>query len=219
MGERVQGLFQDSARRAQELDGIFSSVHQGIVLLDRAGRIVRCNKGFEDLAGASGAEGRTLWELVRAPRLIELVQEARATGERQSEEVAWGEGWLLCTVQRMAGREELIVSLQDTSDVRRLEAVKRDFVVNASHELRTPLTSIRGSLEMLEGQLSGDSERWVDAIRRNAERMSAIVEDLLLLSRLRPGGSSVPASPLTWKGSWPRSQACSPIASRQKGLP
>jgi len=166
MGERVQGLFQDSALRAQELDGIFSSVQQGIVLLDRAGRIVRCNRGFEDLVGAPAVKGRTLWELVRAPRLTELVQEARSTGER----------------------DELIVVLHDTSDIRRLEAVKRDFVVNASHELRTPLTSIRGSLEMLEGQLSGDSERWVDTIRRNAGRMSAIVEDLLLLSSLEARG-------------------------------
>jgi two-component system phosphate regulon sensor histidine kinase PhoR len=188
MGERVQGLFLDSARRAQELDGIFSSVQEGIVLLDRNGRIVRFNKGFEALAETGMVVGRTLWELVRAPRLIELVQEARATGERRSEEVACGEGWLLCTVQRMAGREELIVVLHDTSDIRRLETVKRDFVVNASHELRTPLTSIRGSLEMLEGQLSGDSERWVETIRRNAQRMSAIVEDLLLLSSLEARG-------------------------------
>ncbi len=188
MGERVQGLFLDSARRAQELDGIFSSVQEGIVLLDRNGRIVRFNKGFEALAETDTVEGRTLWELVRAPRLIELVQEARATGERRSEEVACGEGWLLCTVQRMAGRDELIVVLHDTSVIRRLETVKRDFVVNASHELRTPLTSIRGSLEMLEGQLSGDSERWVETIRRNSQRMSAIVEDLLLLSSLEARG-------------------------------
>ncbi|MGA2761997.1 MAG: ATP-binding protein [Spirochaetia bacterium] len=188
MGERVQHFFEDSARRAQELDGIFSSVQQGIILLDRSGRIVRCNRGFEDLAGSPGVEGKTLWELVRAPRLIELIQEARSTGERRSEEVACGEKWLLCTVQQMPGREELIVVLHDTTEIRRLETVKRDFVVNASHELRTPLTSIRGSLEMLEGRLSGDSERWMDAIRRNAERMSAIVEDLLLLSRLEARG-------------------------------
>jgi two-component system phosphate regulon sensor histidine kinase PhoR len=188
MGERVQGLFQDSARRAQELDGIFSSVQQGIV---------RCNKGFEDLVGARSVEGRTLWELVRAPRLIELVQESRSTGERRSEEVACGEGWLLCTVQHMEGRDELIVVLHDTSDIRRLETVKRDFVVNASHELRTPLTSIRGSLEMLEGQLSGDSERWVDTIRRNSQRMSAIVEDLLLLSSLEARGVETPREPVS----------------------
>jgi two-component system phosphate regulon sensor histidine kinase PhoR len=199
MGERVQALFQDSARHAQELDGIFSSVQQGIVLLDRSGRIVRCNKGFMDLTDATAVEGRRLWELVRAPRLIELVQEARSTGERKSEEVACGEGWLLCTVQRMAEREELIVVLHDTSDIRRLEAVKRDFVVNASHELRTPLTSIRGSIELLEGQLSGDSERWLDTIRRNTARMSAIVEDLLLLSSLEARGVEHSHEPVALK--------------------
>ncbi len=203
MGERLQELFQENALRAQQLDGIFSSVQQGIVLLDRAGRILRSNRGFRELAGEESVEGRTLWELVRAPRLTELVQEARSTGERRSEEVAFGEGWLLCTVQRMAGREELIVVLHDTSDIRRLEAVKRDFVVNASHELRTPLTSIRGALEMLEdevgGEAGGEAARWVDTIRRNSQRMSAIVEDLLLLSRLEAKGAEPSSEPADMK--------------------
>jgi two-component system, OmpR family, phosphate regulon sensor histidine kinase PhoR len=62
-------------------------------------------------------------------------------------------------------------------------------VVNASHELRTPLTSIVGSLEMLEGALRGDSVRWVETIRRNAQRMTAIVQDLLMLSGLEAAGA------------------------------
>jgi two-component system phosphate regulon sensor histidine kinase PhoR len=89
----------------------------------------------------------------------------------------------------MEGREELIVVLNDISDMRRLETVKRDFVINASHELRTPLTSIIGSLEMLEGELTGEAARWVEAISRNAERMSAIVNDLLMLSGLEARGA------------------------------
>ena len=189
MGERVQTLFAEGSRRAQELDLIFSSVQQGILLVDSHGRIVRCNRGFEDLVGTRAAEGRTLWELAQAPRLTELVQRAADTGARQSEEVAFGEKSVLCTVERMSGRQELIVVLQDTSDVRRLEAVKRDFVVNASHELRTPLTSILGSLEMLEGEVKGDGARWVEAVKRNAERMTAIVEDLLSLARLEARGA------------------------------
>jgi len=67
--------------------------------------------------------------------------------------------------------------------------MKRDFVVNASHELRTPLTSIVGSLEMLEGAPKEEAARWVDTIRRNAERMTAIVQDLLLLSGLEAPAS------------------------------
>jgi two-component system phosphate regulon sensor histidine kinase PhoR len=100
-----------------------------------------------------------------------------------------GDKYVLCTVERMGEREELIVVLNDTTDLRRLEAVKRDFVVNASHELRTPLTSIVGSLEMLEGALQGESARWVETIRRNAERMTAIVQDLLMLSGLEARGA------------------------------
>jgi two-component system, OmpR family, phosphate regulon sensor histidine kinase PhoR len=199
MGERVQSLFLERSRRAQELDGIFHSVQQGILVLDSDGRIVRSNKGFEDLAGAARTEGKTLWETVRAPLLTELVQRARTTGLRQSEEVTLGEKTVLCTVERMAGRDELIVVLHDTSELRRLETVKRDFVVNASHELRTPLTSIIGSLEMLEGELPGDAARWVDAIRRNAERMSAIVQDLMLLSRLEAKGPEPSARPIDLK--------------------
>ena len=196
MGERVESLFQEGARRMQELDGIFSSVQQGIVVLDSGGRIVRRNKGFEKLADSLPVEGRTLWEVVRAPRLTELVQEARLTGQRQSEEVEVGDRSVLCTVERMGEREELIVVLNDTTDLRRLQTMKRDFVVNASHELRTPLTSIVGSLEMLEGALHGDSQRWVEAIRRNAERMTAIVQDLLMLSGLEARGSEPTPAPL-----------------------
>jgi two-component system phosphate regulon sensor histidine kinase PhoR len=196
MGEQVESLFQERARRVQELDGIFSSVQQGIVVLDSAGRIVRSNKGFEKLADSLPVEGRTLWEVVRAPRLTELVQEARLTGKRQSEEVEVGERSVLCTVERMGERDELIVVLNDTTDLRRLQTMKRDFVVNASHELRTPLTSIVGSLEMLEGALHGDSQRWVEAIRRNAERMTAIVQDLLMLSGLEARGAEPTPAPL-----------------------
>jgi two-component system phosphate regulon sensor histidine kinase PhoR len=188
MGERVQSLFLERSQRMQELDLIFTSVQQGILLLDSKGKIVRSNRGFEDLAGNKPVEGKTLWEVVRAPRLTELVQRARATGARQSEELAVGEKSVLCTVERMAGREELIVVLNDTTDIRRLETVKRDFVINASHELRTPLTSILGSLEMLEGAVDGEAGRWVEAIQRNADRMTAIVQDMLLLSRLEARG-------------------------------
>ena len=190
MGERIQELFLENSARTQELDGIFSSVQEGIVLLDREGRIVRSNRGFEELAGRGPVVGRTLLETVGAPRLFELVRAARSSGQRQSEEIVVGERTLLCTVEMMAGREELIVLLHDMSDIRRLEAMKRDFVANASHELRTPLTTIRGSLEMLEGEPVGaEAARWVDAIRRNADRMAAIVEDLLLMSRLEAKGA------------------------------
>jgi two-component system phosphate regulon sensor histidine kinase PhoR len=69
--------------------------------------------------------------------------------------------------------------------------VRRDFVANASHELRTPLTSIRGFVEALEdGALREEetAQRFLGKIRTHADRMTALVDDLLELSRLESGG-------------------------------
>jgi two-component system phosphate regulon sensor histidine kinase PhoR len=199
LGERLQELFREATQRSEELERIFASVQQGIVLLDSQERILRCNPGFEALSGGRPAAGKNLWMMMIAPGLAELIEKARATGERQSEEVAIGDRVVLCTVERMAERGELIVVFLDITDIRRLDAVKRDFVANASHELRTPLTSIKGFLEMLGGKLAGEEARWLEAIQRNVERMAAIVEDLLSLSRLEERGTEISREPADLK--------------------
>jgi two-component system phosphate regulon sensor histidine kinase PhoR len=199
LGERLQRLFRDAEQRSEELERIFSSVEQGICLLDGRDRILRCNRGFEALVGAEAAAGRILWEVAIAPWLAELLSEAKAAGERRSREAAIGERLVLATAEPMAGREELILVLLDTTDIRRLDEVKRDFVASASHELRTPLTSIKGFLEMLAGRLEGDEARWLAAVRRNTERMAAIVEDLLSLSRLEAQGAEISREPTDLK--------------------
>jgi two-component system phosphate regulon sensor histidine kinase PhoR len=91
---------------------------------------------------------------------------------------------------------ELVLVLQDVTDARRLEDTKRELVANVSHELRTPLTAIQGFLEMLEGEVKGDAERAVEVIGRNVRRMSAIVEDLLALSRLESPGMRLAVEPV-----------------------
>jgi two-component system phosphate regulon sensor histidine kinase PhoR len=83
-----------------------------------------------------------------------------------------------------------LLSFHDVTERRRHERIRRDFVANASHELRTPLTSIRGFVEALEdGALSepGTGRRFLGKIRTHADRMAALVEDLLELSRLESG--------------------------------
>jgi two-component system phosphate regulon sensor histidine kinase PhoR len=80
-----------------------------------------------------------------------------------------------------------VLTFNDTTERQRLEAMRRDFIANASHELRTPLTSIRGFVEALEDGAKdepGTAERFLAKIRTHADRMAALVEDLLELSRL-----------------------------------
>jgi two-component system phosphate regulon sensor histidine kinase PhoR len=77
--------------------------------------------------------------------------------------------------------------LHDVTELRRLENVRREFVANVSHELRTPVTAIKGFVETLrEGALDDRprAERFLDIVARHADRLQAIIEDLLSLSRL-----------------------------------
>lgn len=115
-------------------------------------------------------------------------------------------------VIRRATREDCYLSLQivpygdgqqlllaeDVSQQMRLEAVRRDFVANASHELRSPLTVISGYLETLSQDPALDHELAgpVAEMRRQAERMTAIIHDLLELSRLEQTGESVAGDPV-----------------------
>ena len=113
---------------------------------------------------------------------------------------------------RRASREDCYLSLQivpygdgqqlllaaDVSRQMRLEAVRRDFVANASHELRSPLTVISGYLETLsqDPALDRDLAGPVAEMRRQAERMTAIIQDLLELSRLEQTGEAVGGEPV-----------------------
>jgi two-component system phosphate regulon sensor histidine kinase PhoR len=186
MGEKVQALFNEVSRRTRELDGIFSSVTQGIALLDGGSCIVRANRAFAEIVGAVDVQGMKIWEAVKTAGLVEYVERARR-GALPTEEIEIGDRRFLCTAAAMGEGAGLILVLQDISGPERLEKLKRDFVTNASHELRTPLTAIKGFVELLEGELSGEAARRLAAIERNVERMTAIVEDLLRLSRLEGG--------------------------------
>src|SRR5690606_17969671 len=73
---------------------------------------------------------------------------------------------------------------RDVGKLMRLEKMRRDFVANVSHELRTPLTVIHGYLDMLEPEEDTEWEPIVGEMRRQSQRMTQLVEDLLTLSRL-----------------------------------
>ncbi|MGY0611954.1 MULTISPECIES: phosphate regulon sensor histidine kinase PhoR [unclassified Luteimonas] len=76
---------------------------------------------------------------------------------------------------------------RDVGKLMRLEKMRRDFVANVSHELRTPLTVIHGYLDMLDPAEAAETAEWepiISEMRRQSQRMTQLVEDLLMLSRL-----------------------------------
>jgi len=88
--------------------------------------------------------------------------------------------------------------LHDISEIERVEKTRRDFIANVSHELRTPLTSIRGYAETLlesDGLLNDNARDFLHVIRRNAERMGRLTEDLLVLARVESGEEKLDLRP------------------------
>src|SRR5262249_60409541 len=88
--------------------------------------------------------------------------------------------------------------LHDISEIERVEKTRRDFIANVSHELRTPLTSIRGYAETLleSGDVTnGHARDFLQVIRRNAEPMSRLTEDLLVLARVESGEEKLDLRP------------------------
>jgi two-component system phosphate regulon sensor histidine kinase PhoR len=174
------------------LGAVLDGMEEGLWLTDAAGRVTRHNLALKALLYA-GQElrGRHPSEFVQSEALAVAVDRACAGGEATRLELQL-EGVrprvLQVSVRPLVHEGGGSFALfHDVTELRRLEKVRTDFVANVSHELRTPITAIRGYAETLrDGALKDPAHapRMVDIIYRQAERLSALVEDLLELSRL-----------------------------------
>jgi two-component system phosphate regulon sensor histidine kinase PhoR len=97
----------------------------------------------------------------------------------------------------------LVITMQNLTEARRLEALRSDFIANASHELRTPLTSLVGFIDTLLGPAANDKaarERFLGLMRTQAARMAKLIEDLLSLSRIEMRQHLRPTAPVELNG-------------------
>ena len=184
MTEKIRSLVGDLSHRQEELASIISSIHDGLVVLEADGVIALANEGFGQIVGEEKVEGRPFWEVLRAPQFADLVREVSRDHSRLSRYVAIDERTYAANASFIGSRGDMVVLLHDVTDLKDLERVKRDFVVNLSHELRTPLTSIKGYLETMEHEAGGGAGPYLEVIKRNADRLGLIVEDLMRLSEL-----------------------------------
>jgi len=183
--QMVAALATERARFAAVLEGMT----EGVIALDRDGRVTLINRAAQELIGAGpDALGRSLLEVVRAPALDELMASGDPDASAELELPATRRR-LLARRAPQEGRGAVLV-LHDVTALHRLETIRRDFVANVSHELRTPVSVISANAETLVGGALAEAEvapRLVEAIHRNAGRLTALIDDLLDLSRLESG--------------------------------
>jgi two-component system phosphate regulon sensor histidine kinase PhoR len=181
-------------RAERDLQGrILEAMQEGVVVIDRDGRIVLVNPALRSMLLLGGdAVGKLLIETVRHAQLEDLFAAAREEGSESSRLEIELPGLkprrLLLHAAPLSGDDEgLLVVFVDVTELRRLESLRRDFVANASHEIRTPIAAVRSATETLRTGALDDpraAARFVDIIERNAQRLQSLLEDMLELSKL-----------------------------------
>ncbi len=204
MAEELDDKLRTLTQERNEREAVLTSMVEGVLAVDADERVIAVNAAAARLLDTepAAAEGRSIQEIVRNPDLQHVVAQT-LDGHRPVEadivmRVGSEDRNLQANGTLLRGDEDgrdvgAVVVLNDVTRLKRLEAVRRDFVANVSHELKTPVTSIKGFAETLEDGALDDptaARRFIRIISGQADRLNLIIEDLLALSTLEQSGDS-----------------------------
>lgn len=184
----------------QRMESVLGSMFEGVLAVDGQENIILLNREAKRMLAVDQVDvlGRQLREVVRHPELIQAVTKAS-----QSQQPVVGEFITARSPRRVLSirvtplpgelADGLTIVLEDITERRQLETMRRDFVANVSHELKTPLTAIKAYAETLRlGAIhdSTHSGQFLEQIETQAERLHQLILDLLHLSRVESGAIS-----------------------------
>lgn len=197
MLSRIQQQNIHSARQVaemqekqQQMDALLNSMSEGFIVLDSLHRLVTINQSAARMlkADAVASLGRTLAEISRKPEVMQMLHDLDGSGnavatlhvDKQS---------LLLSASTVPSTRGAVLLLQDVTQKLEGETMRKRFTANVSHELRTPLTTICGYSEMLASGMvkKEDEKEFLSRIAGESNRMLALVEDILRLSKLDEG--------------------------------
>ncbi len=160
---------------------------EAVVLIDESHQIEWWNPAAEKLLGIQPLDrGRNILTILRQPNFIEYFNHIdQAPDGLKMKSSAFEDHYVQVKMTRFGGESRLLVAY-DVTRMHNLEQMRKDFVDNISHELRTPLTVLSGYIETFTDQedLNPRWKRAFDQMQAQTKRMNALVNDLLLLSRL-----------------------------------
>jgi two-component system, OmpR family, phosphate regulon sensor histidine kinase PhoR len=193
MADELEGAFSTLAAERSRFEAVLESMDEGVIALDQRQQLTMVNRAALGLLSLSTEnEGKTLAERIPIPTLHALVEHAlTGTPERKEfETLTMPPRQILAYASPLRNQQGAVVVMHDVTEIRRLERIRRDFVANVSHELRTPVSIIRLNAEtLLDGALERPdvARKFLEAQMRSADRLAALVSDLLEISRIEAG--------------------------------
>ena len=194
-GKESEQSRSTAANEPGGLQAVLSGLPYPVIALSRREEVIALNAEASAIAPAL-RRGQSVLLGLRAPEVLQVMRRARASRSAQHAELFERvpvERWYeviavpISLPERMSAGDLVLLTFQDRTPLRRVEAMRADFVANASHELRTPLAALSGFIETLQGPARDDAaarERFLDIMHVQADRMARLIDDLLSLSRI-----------------------------------
>ncbi|MEE2736764.1 MAG: ATP-binding protein [Planctomycetota bacterium] len=194
--DELQQKRDELANNSERLETVLGGMIEGVIAVDGDERVLFANRAANALleVAASDIVGRPIWEGVRNPSIQKVVKNAlEFKGLQQVElEIPRTQAVVALLAAHLPGDPcpGVVLVFHDVTELRRLENIRREFVSNVSHELKTPLTSIQAYAETLLSGAIDDvdhSRKFLKGIDEQADRLHALILDLLQLSRIESG--------------------------------
>lgn len=192
LSERIHFEVQNRS----QLEAILSSMVEGVIAIDRNHNVISINHTAKKWLEVDdqNMEPQDILMQIKHPDFIGFVNAALTSNQPVEQEFELGT-YKVRYVQAQSSTlrdsegdiDGTVIVMHDVTRVRTLENLRQEFVANVSHELKTPITSIKGFVEtLLDGAINNpnDSKRFLTIITKQADRLHAIIEDLLSLSRV-----------------------------------
>jgi two-component system phosphate regulon sensor histidine kinase PhoR len=196
MAADLKGTLESLEAESRRSRTIMESMGEGLLVLDARGKVSLVNPAAEEMLvlRASNVLGRMPLEAIRSHELDDLVKAAARSDAGTGAEINLAHprrrtlaGTAVAMHDSHGVFQGTVLTLRDITQLKRLEEMRMEFVLNVSHELRTPLTAIRGYAEtLLSGGLADreNAQKFLEIIHKHSERLGRLLNDLLELSNI-----------------------------------
>ena len=196
MAARLESRIEAEVNQRNQIEAVLSSMSEGVIALDMDEHVLSFNQAAATMFARlpATAKNQSLHEIIRNRNLQQFVEKVQKSNIPVKEDIILnqnGERIININASFLRDAKEkrigTLLVLNDVTQLRRLEKMRQDFVANVSHEIKTPLTAIKGFVETLRSGAKDNPEetaRFLSIIDKNVNRLGAIVDDLLQLSRI-----------------------------------
>ncbi len=196
MAEQLRQTIHEMSRERNQTAAVLTHLVSGLITVEPDGTVGLINPAAWRLLGRPPGEGsgRSFTAVVRDHQLVALYQACLEAGGREQEryyELGGSQRFVRAVAAGIPARQgqRVLILLEDLSELRRLETVRREFAANASHELRTPLASLRAVIETLEAGVDDPEvqREFLGRMHVDIDRLTQMTNELIELSRIESG--------------------------------